>query len=156
MALHSSRMLLITAFIAGAAYSRGLHADTPAPATKRNPAGQTLEQAVHREITAILDAIQENGKFDAARDRLSGLFDSVALLGAEKNLDAFRDVDFALRLVRQIAEVPEPDRLDLLRYLRANDTLARTLAFLIDDDKQAKGAYAVLNRLRKSARRATQ
>ena len=51
-------------------------------------------------------------------------------------------------MVRQLRRLPKAKGMELLKYLRANANLARTMAFLINDDKEAEGAYLLLDRLR--------
>ncbi len=114
------------------------------------PARMTLDDVVKNEVKQTLDALEADGKFDAAQTRLSSLFDQVALTGSDKSLDAFSDSAFALRMINQLHTLPAAKRLDLLAFLRANDALARSLVFLINDDQQAPGAYAMLNRLRQN------
>jgi hypothetical protein len=119
-----------------------------AAAAPPSAAGETLQSLVDARTSAILDALEKDGNFAGAERKLGALFDRVTLVGSDKNLEAFREGDFALRMVRQVETLPKEKRGELLTYLRANPNLARTLAFLINDDKEAAGAYLVLERLR--------
>lgn len=112
------------------------------------PAGaDTLQHAVDVQTAAILDTLEKNGDFTAAAKKLNAIFDRVTLIGSDKTLSAFRDADMTLRMVRQLAAMPKAQGVDLLKYLRAHTSLARTMAFFVEDEKAA-GAYGVLLRLR--------
>ncbi|HUO09154.1 MAG TPA: hypothetical protein VM008_12680 [Phycisphaerae bacterium] len=113
----------------------------------------TMNAMTKTRVAAILDALQQDGRFDVAESDLVQLFDEVTLTANEQALDAFRDSSYTMRMVHDLRHVYDGNeapakRLDLLKYLRANDTLARTLAFLINDDKQAGTAFALLDKLR--------
>ncbi len=113
------------------------------------PTSHTLNDLTKTHITEILNTLESTGKFDIAENDLVRLFDQVILTAPEQSLDAFRDSSFAARMVHELRTVENPkQRLDLLKYLRANDTLARTLVFLINDDKQSPTTFALLDKLR--------
>ncbi|HEV8290904.1 MAG TPA: hypothetical protein VGP94_03240, partial [Tepidisphaeraceae bacterium] len=59
------------------------------------------------------------------------------------------DADYALRLVHQLQSVSNKDRrVELFKFLRANEGLSRTLTFLIIPNQDPAKVYALLDRLR--------
>lgn len=110
---------------------------------------RTMNDATKSRVNEILGELESNGKWDEAEDHLVRMFDQVVLTAPEQSLDAFRDGAFAARMVHELRQVKDAQqRMGLLKYLRANDTLARTLVFLINDDKQAATSFALLDKLR--------
>lgn len=107
----------------------------------------TLEQAVHKRIGVVLDGLVADGDWDTAIGTLGETFEEVIKLGSEKQLDLFRDADFALRLAIQMKQVDQDERATVLKYLRANDTLAHTLVFLVHGSDKPADVYKVLARL---------
>jgi len=121
---------------------------TAAPAAPKPAQKTTLSQYVHAQLAATLDALSSGGDYDAAETSANQLFDLTAALAPDSALDAFRDADFLRRLVTQLEKVAPQRRANILKYLRANETLARTLVFLIHDDHEKKAdVYACLARL---------
>ncbi|MEI8195655.1 MAG: hypothetical protein WCI73_07080 [Phycisphaerae bacterium] len=121
---------------------------TSAVAATTAPAPQTLETYVRGEIKTALDALATSGDAAAAEKQLDGLFRLVIAHASDKQLDLFRDTDFALRLARQLTQVPDDHRQPLAQYLHANDELAHTLVFLIHEKQSARSVYALLDTLR--------
>jgi len=109
-------------------------------------AKMTLENYAKTRSAAILDAAQESGDFAAASAAGEKLFDQVVAWGTSQNLDAFREAAYTRRLTGQLAKGGADTA--LLKYLRANDNVARTLAFLMDASEDPKGVYAILGKLR--------
>ena len=105
-------------------------------------------QIVRTGVAEKLSALQEDGDYSKAQRDLLAIFDQVIACGLAKDLDAFREAAFAVRLVEQLQAVPEGKRQDLLKYLRANDNLARTLVFLIRPKDKPADVYAMLEKLR--------
>src|SRR6266581_9241434 len=120
-----------------------------APATKP-AAPPTFAATTHQQIAAILDELQQSSDYPAAQKSLQALFDQAIAYTLPKDVDILRDVDFALRMVSQLSTVPGEKRPELLKYLRANDTLARTLVFLVNPRQDPKTVYALLERMRQS------
>lgn len=118
------------------------------PATK--PAAKPTFAASTREhIKKTLDELQTSGDFFAAADQLQTIFDQTVAYALPKDTDVIRDADFALRLVHQLRSVPDKTRrLELFKFLRANESLSRTLAFLIIPKQDPAPVYALLDRLR--------
>jgi hypothetical protein len=110
---------------------------------------RTINDLTKSRVNEILNTLEGNGKFDVAENDLVRLFDQVILTAPEQSVDAFREASFAARMVHELRQVKNPtQRMELLKYLRANDALARTLVFLIDDDTQPATAFALLDKLR--------
>ena len=117
-------------------------------AAERPVAKVPFPQIVRTSIAAKLSSLQEDGDYAKAQRELTALFDQVIAYALARDLDAFREAAFAVRLVEQLQSVPEGKRQDLLKYLRANDSLAKNLVFLIRSKDRPADAYAVLERLR--------
>ena len=140
---------IIAAFIvmlSATAAAEGPGATRPATA----PAKTTLEQFVKTRSAAILDSIVQDEDFVPATKQAYELFAQVTLLGSEKNLDAFREAAFTYRLTSQLAQAPKTKRLETLKFLRANDTLAHTLVFLLQRRDRPANVYALFDRLREA------
>ena len=123
-------------------------AKAPGTAASQPASRITIEQTVKMQAAAILDALQNDGDFAAAHTKAQGLFDQVAATAGEKSLDAFREADFALRLVATLEAAKKESRQPLLKYLRTNDGLAHTLVFLLNPGNHPKDVYAMLDKLR--------
>lgn len=119
-------------------------APAPAPTQRKLP----LPQAVKAEIAAALDELEKEGDFDAASGKLDAIFDRAVVTATATQLEAIREAAFARRLVWQVEQGPGETRIELLKFLRANQDLARAMAFLIREEKCAK-EYALLDRLRR-------
>lgn len=124
-----------------------------ASVTTRPTKNLTLSQSVQQQTTTLLDRLQNNGDFAAARQAIANLFDQVISVGPTREAAAFRETAFVLRLLSQLEATPAPGRTELLKYLRANPTLARTLAFLVHPEEKPSEIYAVLDRLRRGQNR---
>ena len=120
----------------------------PAPPAKVEK--PSLAQHVKSRVATTLDGLQADGDFAKASEDLTQLFDQVIACAPvkEKDLDAWRDVAYALRLVNQLEQAPAASRLDLLKYLRANDNLARSLTMLVGRKERPIDVYRMLDRLR--------
>jgi len=103
---------------------------------------------VRAAVNLVLDQLQENGNFVEARTSLVRLFDGVVVHAPLKEAEAFREAALALRLVTQLEQAPATCRGGLLTYLRANEKLASTLAFLVSARDDVGRVYALLDRLR--------
>lgn len=106
---------------------------------------------IRADIAAALDALQRTGDFEQALVAVGASFDQVLAPAPTQDKTLFRDAALAVRLVEQLKEADASKRLDLLAYLRANDELASTLAFLVKDSKHENRAaiYGLLDRLRR-------
>src|SRR5882672_6607199 len=118
-----------------------------APATK--PAAKpTFPNTIREQIKKSLDDLQSSADFPAAESQLQKIFDQTIAYSLPKDTDVIRDADCALRLVHQLQSVPAKDRrLDLFKFLRANEGLSRTLTFLIIPGQDPAKVYALLDRL---------
>ena len=119
-------------------------ASAPTPAQKKLP----LPQAVKAEIAGALDALEKDGEFDVAKEKLDAIFDRAVVMATPTQTEAIRDAAFARRLVRQVEQGPRETKLELLKFLRSNDDLARAMVFLVREEKCIK-EYALLDRLRR-------
>ncbi|MCC6677694.1 MAG: hypothetical protein IT436_11165 [Phycisphaerales bacterium] len=124
------------------------------PASRKPPAKPagppTVEAWFHTRIEAALDRLETGGDFAAARADLTDLLDRLIAHGSTtSDVDAFREVVIARRLVSQLTEVDAARRAELLRFLRQRPGLSAALAFAIKPEAQKPAAvYAVLQRLR--------
>jgi hypothetical protein len=105
-------------------------------------------QVVEAKAKQALDALVADQDFHAAEATLAKLFDQATLYATDEHPDALRHADFALRLVRQLKQVPEARRMDLLKFMRGNPNFAGTLVFLIRPGEKCEGVYALVDRLR--------
>ena len=138
--LSSASIFILTVLIGTVAI-----ADTP-PATIKKSA---FPQYVHATAESTLDSLQTDEKYPAAIASLQALFDQTILYSPPDRLDCIREADFALRLARQLKNVPVATRSELLPYLRKHENLANTLVFLIrTDQERAPAVYSLLNQLR--------
>ncbi len=119
-----------------------------APATK--PAAKpTFPLIVRDQIKKALDDLQSSGDFFVAEAQLQKIFNQTIAYSLPKDAEVIRDADFALRLVHQLRSVPDHDRrLELFKFLRANENLSRMLVFLINPKQDPANVYALLDRLR--------
>lgn len=117
----------------------------PSTAADKKPA---YADSVHQRVDQALDKLQSDNDADAAITSLRALFTETTLYSPEDHPDALRHADFGLRLASQLKTLPPEQRPALLKYLRANDNLAQTLAFFLRPDDDAAGAYSLLDRLR--------
>jgi hypothetical protein len=107
-----------------------------------------LTRAVRGSVAAKLDRIEKDGDFAEGQVALQELFDQTMAFGSKDDLEAFREAAFALRLVGQLQVAPADKRLGLLKYLRANDALAREIVFSMSSKNRVGDVYALLDRLR--------
>src|SRR3954465_7022794 len=77
----------------------------------------TFSTGIRDEIKKSLDDLQSSGDFSAAENKLQQLFDQAVAYALTKDIDALRESDFALRLVRQLKSAPQSSRIELLKYL---------------------------------------
>jgi hypothetical protein len=121
------------------------------PALHADEKPTSLDTYVKTAVAAELDALEKSHDFDAVATRLDALFDQVIAVGSDKNLDAFRNAAFARRLVHQLQDLPEDQRLDTLQFFRAHDTLARTFVFMIDPPSTTSDSPSPNRRYRRTA-----
>src|SRR4051812_11496617 len=102
-----------------------------APATKP-VAKPAFAASVREEIKKALDELQSSADFAKAEAELQQIFDQTIAYSLAKDADVIRDADYALRLVHQVQSIVDKDRrLELFKFLRGNESLSRTLTFLI-------------------------
>ena len=113
-------------------------------------AKSTLEAATRTQSAAILDGLQADGDFTAAGAKAAALFDRVIAQAGDKQFDALREASYTVRLIASIGAAPKAGRLDLLKYLRANDELAQMLAFMLGPGNRPADVFALLNKFREA------
>ncbi len=110
----------------------------------------TFQRWALQQSTGILNKLQKNGDFATAKNAMDRLCDQTIAYVRPSDIATLRQVDFARLLITQLSAVPGAQtRLALLKYLRKNHTLAKTLVFLVKSQKDAMPAiYAMLDHLR--------
>ena len=105
---------------------------------------------VRDQAAKILDQLQGDSDFAAAKQAAAELFDQVAVYAPDNGLDTFREASFCRRVVSQLAEIPDASAaIDTLKFLRKNTDLADALIFLIPSDQDSVGdIYKLLSKLR--------
>ncbi len=98
----------------------------------------------------MYDGLAASGDYDQAMTEAEGTFALAVAEATPRQWDAVREAAFARRLVWQLgaSKLEAGKRAELLKYLRANDELARTLAFLVKTRDNVPGVYALLDKLR--------
>jgi hypothetical protein len=114
------------------------------------PAEKRMAAAFRTKADQILNTLETDGDFPAARASLLTLWDQTIAYASDRDLMLFRDVDFARRMVDQLATVADSTaRRNLLKYLRRNQELAYLLAYMVRPNLEKPAeVYAVLERLR--------
>jgi hypothetical protein len=113
------------------------------------PTRSAYPQYVHTTAAATLDKLQTDNDFPAAIKSLQALFDQTILYAPADRADCIREADFALRLARQLKNLPPQARDQLLPFLRKHQNLASTLVFLIRPDQERPvSVYSLLDKLR--------
>jgi hypothetical protein len=107
-----------------------------------------VEKGAQARVQASLDSIKSDQDFPRAARELAAVFDDLIASAPAADTDAFRETDFAVRLVSQLSAAPADKRLALYTYLRANNDLSRDLAFLIKPEDKLPQLFALLDRLR--------
>ncbi len=103
-----------------------------APKEESPPKPANFKTEVRKDVTAILDKLEQDSDFFGARYALERRFDQVIQYGQSSDAPLFLEVNSALRMVRSLEALKKKDRIDTLKYLRKNKELAATLAYLID------------------------
>jgi hypothetical protein len=126
----------------------GTSAPAAAPATTTAPARRpaTFDLWTQARVKAALDKLEADGDFAAAQESLLKTFDTVVGYGTDKHLAAFHYADYGLRLALQLENVD--GGVEMLKFLRKNQQLGRTLAFLISQKDDPKKVFAQLAALR--------
>ena len=124
-----------------------------------SPAG-----AASARIKAVLDELERTADFKRARGELANLLGQVAAWADAEAPEPFVEAAFAARLVGQLGDgrqriggsdlglppVVAGRRTDLLKYLRANDRLARAMAFTVKPEEECpRPIYDLLDSLRR-------
>lgn len=120
------------------------------PATGNQATAPKVPLAAYVKATVdrtLADA-QSNGDLDSAVARLATLFDQTLAWSKDSDLEPIGQADFAVRLVRDVAELPSDEQTDWLKYSKANPDLAATLVFLIKPEQKPAKVFALLKKLR--------
>lgn len=125
--------------------------DAAAQTSPASPAAKplTFDLVIQQQLDAALDQLEATGDADAARARIGRLFELVIARATDRQLDLFRQADFAFRLAEQMQELPPEQRRDLVSFLRQHEPLSHALVYLVRPGESARGAYAMLDRLRR-------
>jgi hypothetical protein len=148
LGLFGGAAVVVTVALAWGAQAANAPAATPPGVQASAKPKAALAQHVQDRVTALLDTLQQDSDYAAAEKGLGELFDLAVLYAPDDRPDALRQVDLALRMVRQLQRAPEAHRGDLLKFLRGNPTFAGTLVFLIRPGEDAAGPYGMLERFR--------
>ncbi len=108
---------------------------------------------VRQRIDQVLDAAESSKDLALAARQLGGLFDQVIAHVPITETNTFVEVASARRLAAQLSQVgsgPDFDRVEMLRYLRANPDLARAVVFAVRPEDHLDAVYQLLNKLRKT------
>ncbi|MBV8780193.1 MAG: hypothetical protein JO353_02240, partial [Phycisphaerae bacterium] len=131
----------------------GLGATVRLPFEKQNRSASALAIYIGNESDAALDAAAAGDGSDASwsssRNRVKAVFDIAIAFGGANDLDGFREAAFARRLLAQLQTLAPENRVDLLKYLRVHDELARTLAFSVRPGDHVQKTYQLINQWRK-------
>jgi len=112
------------------------------------PAASPLAKTIGRAADAAMDTAA-SGDLAASQSQADAAFLLACAYGSDREIDAFREADFARRLIRQLSDAPDANRGDILFYLRAHPALAHTLVFAIRAGDDVPGIYRLLDRLRR-------
>lgn len=108
-----------------------------------DPASKTVAE----QLKLILDKLETEKNFFAARKSTKDLFNRVVAHAPAGSTAAFRDAAFAVRLIQQLEDVPDRQRTELIKFLRAHPNLAYTTAFLIKPQDKPALVYRLIGRL---------
>jgi hypothetical protein len=111
------------------------------------PQKAPLPKYIKSELTEILDTLASKGDYEAAQSAADASFDRLVLTVSPTQTDVLRQADGVRRMIHQLSQLPEESRTPLLTFLRANEDLAQTVAFLLPE-KGSKDAYLLLDKLR--------
>lgn len=134
-------------------------------AATRPQAKPALTELVDARVDAALDKLEKDGDFKKAADEIQAVFAQVAAYASFLKSQPFVTPAYSLRLVRQLGglasrggggrrryrgeALSDAKRVELLKFLRANDKLARAMAFTVKPAAEdAQGPYAMLDKLR--------
>ncbi|MCA9305852.1 MAG: hypothetical protein KDA16_04940 [Phycisphaerales bacterium] len=110
---------------------------------------RAVADTVAIQLRDAWEALGDSGDFEKAQAEFVRIFDLVIGYAGDDQPDLFEDAAFAVRLTRQLPAADKGKAMERLRYLRDNDTLARTLAFLVDEKADIlAGVYNTLDTLR--------
>lgn len=144
----------IACLLGVAAASAGPHLESPDGPNKPSAANSASKQKiplikyVNATVEKTLADAQASGDLDSAVARLTTLFDQTIAWSKDTDLEPIEKADFALRLARDVQELPADQQADWLRYLKANPDLASTLVFLIKPEQKPARVFALLKKLR--------
>ncbi len=133
--------LWLTLIAATAARAQETQSSTTAPASHgaKSPFHPSvpLSKVIRGELDACMTQLAGDGDFVKARQQLTAIFEQEIANDPLMDSSLLTDVEFNRRLVGQLARADESSRLDLLKFLRGNDQLARMLAFALMADPDA-------------------
>ena len=127
-----------------------LWAAQPAGPARPDKDEPSLADGVPGRIKTVLDQLEKDADFDAATGKLGGLLAELGARADAGKVEPFVEAAFALRLVAQLGlSGSNADAVARLKFLRANDGLARAMAFAVrlGEEKPAE-VYRVFDELR--------
>jgi len=130
--------------------SGALQATVKKPAGKTATIQKTIKFPVYLDgrVNRILTRVAERGGYQHAIAKLDQLFDLAIARTPVSGTAALVNVDYARRLVSQLARVRNKnERTSLLKLLLKNQELGETLAYLVEPHRQPVGS--IYNRLYK-------
>lgn len=142
--------LLAAVWTAGGVWGQtapGAGANTPTKPAASGAAAPSVDAQATAKVKAVLDALEKDGDLKAAEKALTAQFDALATWGTAKQVDAFRETAWAMRLVAQMGKLPAESRPAALRVMRDHAVLGHTLAFLIKEEDDVPAVYETLAKL---------
>ncbi|MFA9479237.1 hypothetical protein ACERK3_13180 [Phycisphaerales bacterium AB-hyl4] len=107
-------------------------------------------EAVSQKTDAILDELKQTGDFESARRASDAVLDRLIAYADANDFEAFREIAYVRRLVRQLEQVTDVDRLEMLAYLRSKPRLGRAVAFAVKPENDVAAVYRLLDELREA------
>lgn len=121
----------------------------PGPgAAAGKPQKVSLVAYVKTTAARTLADAQATGDVDAAVGKLTTLFDQAIAWSKDNDPEPIERAALALRLARDVQQLPFNEQADWLKFCKANPDLTATLVFLIKPGQKPAKVFAVLKKLR--------
>ena len=146
--LYVSAVALAAIVLGPSIVSAALSSDRKASQAKDMGEGRSVQAVIGKRIKVILDQAESDNDYTKASHAASVLFDKVLAWAPVKDTRSFVEVAYARRLLRQLRMARFSDTTAMLRYLRRNQKLARTLAFFVHPFESPAEIYRLVDRLR--------
>jgi hypothetical protein len=116
------------------------------------PNASPLAKYIGSQADAALDSIASHDPdidiWNAAEAKTDAAMALAVAYGGDRDLDAFREADYARRLLSEMELWDPTSRQDLVKYLRAHDELGRLLAFGLRSNENGSAVFSLMDRLR--------